>query len=109
MKKVVVIKTEVLLFLDELVEILVENKYFSFLKNAEKYVNNLYDAIYNDLPSLKHYDTPQQLKRYGNYYVKIKGSKQTMWYVFFDKMDNRYLIEFITNNHAPQSEFLNEL
>lgn len=108
MTKIVLIKAEVILFLDELVTLLVEKEYFSFPKNAEIYVNKLYDAIY-DLPSLKHYETPQELIRYGKYYVKIKGSKQTMWYVFFDKMDNRYLVEFITNNHSPQSECLNKL
>lgn len=108
MKKVIV-KKEALLYLDELFTILVEKEYFSFVESALEYVNRLYDFICNDLPHLPHHETPEELKRYGNYYVKIKSTKRTMWYIFFDKSDNRYLVEFITNNHTSQSAHLNNL
>lgn len=108
MKKIVV-KNDVLQFLDELVTILVQKEYFGFVESAEEYVNKLYDAIYSDLPTLTHHKTPKELEHYGKYYVKIKGSKRTTWYVFFKRMKNRYLIQFITNNHVPQSTYLNKL
>lgn len=109
MEKIIVVYPNVIEYLNKLIWILYNNDYFIFEENAHEYVKRLKDAIYNDLLILKHYNTPDQLKPYGNYYVKIKGSKRTMWYVFFDKNKNRFLIQFITNNHTPQSEFLNNL
>ncbi|MFT4205137.1 MAG: hypothetical protein QM610_14625 [Chitinophagaceae bacterium] len=57
----------------------------------------------------RHNTTPPALSQCGNHYIKIKASKRTMWYVFFDKSRNRYLINFITNNHAPESAYINKL
>lgn len=107
--KEVVIKNDVLQFLDELVTVLFQKEYFGFLESAEEYVIHLYDTIYNDLPTLKHHPSPKELEQHGKYYVKIQRNKRTTWYIFFDKMGNRYLIEFITNNHSPQSAYLNLL
>ncbi len=42
----VVVKSEALLYLDELVAILVENGYFGFLGSSLEYVNRIYDFIY---------------------------------------------------------------
>ena len=108
MKKVVV-KKEALLFLDELVAILIENEYFGFVESSLEYVNRIYDFIHNDLPHITHYETPEMLKHYGKYYVKLKSNKRTMWYVFFDKYESRYIVEFITNNHTSHSAYLNTL
>jgi len=105
----IIVKKEVLLFLDELITTLVESEYFGFAESAKDYVNKLYDAIYNDLPGLMHHVTPDKLKQYGSYYAKIKSNKRTTWYVFFDKRSNRYFVEFIANNHTPHSAFLNRL
>lgn len=96
-------------FLKSLVLTLYHEEYFSFVESAEEYVNRIYDGIYTGLPQSTHHQTPPELTKYGNYYVKLKGSKRTMWYVFFDKSGNRYIIEFITNSHTPQSTFLNKL
>lgn len=104
----IIISYRVRNFLRELITILYQEEYFGFLESAEEYVNNLIDEILQ-LSLKTHHHTPEQLKKYGSYYVKIKGSKRTMWYVFFEKHENRYLIEFITNNHTPLSEYLNQL
>lgn len=102
--KEIAFKSEVLLFLDELIISLVEKEYFGFIESAEEYVNNLYDAILNNLPGMSPHQAPQELIHYGKYYIKIKVNKRTTWYVFFETLQNRYLIQFITNNHTPQSE-----
>ncbi len=109
MEKIIFVSPGVSNFLKQLVWVLYSEEYFGFEEDANRYVSRLRDAIYNDLPHLTHYQTPPQLKKYGNYYAKLKGSRRTMWYVFFEKKENRYLIEFITNNHAPQSAYLNKL
>ncbi len=106
MKKITV-SSQALLFLDELVTTLVQNEYFGFLDTSLEYVNQIYDFIENDLTNVIHYPTPKELLKYGKYYAKLKVNNRTTWYVFFDKMDNRYFIEFITNNHTPQGAFLN--
>lgn len=109
MGQIVLLSESIVSYLNNLVEILYHEGYFSFKENAQDYANKIYDAIISDLPRLTHHETPKKLKKYGNYFVKIKGSKRTMWYVFFDKSENRYLVEFLTNNHMPHSEYLNKL
>lgn len=108
MRKIVV-NNNALLFLDELVTLLIENGYFGFLESSLDYVNGIYDFILHDLASAVHYNTPKELKQYGRFYSKVKISKRTTWYVFFDKIDNRYLVEYITNNHTPNAQFINLL
>lgn len=107
--KEIAFKNEVLLFLDELIISLVEKEYFGFIESAEAYVNHLYDAILKNLPKPNPHKTPEQLIHYGKYYIKIKANRRTTWYVFFEHSQNRYLVQFITNNHTPQSEYLNQL
>ncbi|MBX3164394.1 MAG: hypothetical protein KF900_07935 [Bacteroidetes bacterium] len=110
MEEVIIFKTSVTAYLIELVDILFAEDYFSYKESSQEYVNKLYDNIYADLPkSIKHHQTPLKLKKYGNFYLKVKGSKRTMWYVFFDKYNHRYIVEFITNNHTPQGAHFNKL
>ena len=109
MEKIVSVSPNVTEYLKELVTILYEKEYFGFEEDAHQYVEKLKTAIYEDLPSLTHHEAPEELKNYGKRYVKIRGSKNTMWYVFFSNMKNRYLIQLIINNHVPQSKNLNEL
>lgn len=108
-EKEIIIGKAVVIFLKELTATLFQKEYFGFLETAEDYVNDLIDGMYMQLYSENHYEAPAALKHYGNYYVKIKGSKRTTWYVFFDKNESRYFIEFITNNHTPHSAYLNKL
>ena len=95
--------------LDDLVILLVKENYFSYLETAEDYVNKIYDFIYNEIPNNRHRKTPKELTQHGPYYVKYSAGKRTAWYVFFDKKDKRYLIEYITNNHVAKATFLNAL
>ena len=109
MGEIVIVSENLITYLNNLVFSLYKGGYFSYKSSAQKYVNKIYDAIYYDLPNLTHHPTPQVLKEYGNYYVKIRGSKRTTWYVFFDKHEGLHFVEFITNNHMPESGYFNNL
>ncbi len=105
----IIINDEVYDYLQKLIHLLYKKDYFSFIKDAESYVITIINKITNSLPKTTHRLTPLQLKKYGNFYIKLKGTRRTTWYAFFDKKDNRYYIEFITNNHSPKASFFNEL
>ncbi len=109
MEKVILVSPSVVAYLNQLVWTLYINDYFGFEEDAHQYVEKLRNFIYNDLPNIPHSNTPDELKHYGSFYVKYKSTKRTMWYVFFSKLESRYIVEFITNNHAPQSAYLNKL
>ncbi|MBX3162930.1 MAG: hypothetical protein KF900_00485 [Bacteroidetes bacterium] len=108
MEEVIHITRQLVFYLNDLVDTLYKEEYFGFEESAHEYVERIRNSIYTDLAKLTHHEAPAELKRYGKYYVKIKGSKRTMWYVFFDKIDNRYIVGFITNNHVPQGAYFNK-
>jgi len=96
------------LYLIELVATLYEKAYFGFEESAHDYVEQIRNSIRAELPKgINHRLAPKELKHYGNLYAKIQTTSHTTWYVFFDKLDNRYWVGFITNNHTPQAQFLN--
>lgn len=108
-KKEIIIPKTVDTYLKKLTTELHRKGYFNYLEAAEIYVNDLINEMRNDLFIGLYHETPQELKKYGNYYVKIQGSKRTTWYIFFDTNRNRYIIEFVTNNHMPESGYFNNL
>lgn len=109
MEKIISLSPEVIQFLKKLVWILYEKEYFRFQEDAHDYANKLENSIRKDLPTIKHHISPEELKHYGKFYAKIKSNQRTTWYVFFDQSANRILVQFMANNHVPESEFLNRL
>ncbi len=95
--------------LNNLIDILFHENYFSYIENAFDYVENIKNEIENNITTLKHHKSPIELSRYGKYYIRIKSTKRTSWYVFFNKKDNLYLIRYITNNHVSDAAFLKDL
>lgn len=107
-EEIIIYSSSVRTYLIELIAILYEKEYFGFEESAHQYVEQIRQSIRTDLPQeINHRTVPKELKHYGKYYIKIKGSNRTTWYVFFDKMDSRYFVEYITNNHTPQGAFFN--
>lgn len=97
-------------YLTELVTTLYREEYFGFEEDAHEYAEKIRSSIYADIPSIiTHHKTPEGLKKYGTYYIKIKVNRRTTWYVFFEKNNNRYFVEFITNNHSPEAGYFNGL
>ncbi len=109
MGQVVLVSENVVTYLNNLVQVLYEDGYFSYKDSAKDYANKIYDFIYQELPTNAQHETPAELKSYGNYYAKFKSNKRTMWYVFFNKMKGRYFVEFVTNNYSKQSAYFNKL
>lgn len=105
---IIIYSPSVRIYLIELIAILYEKEYFGFEESAHEYVEQIRQNIRVDLPQeINHHTVPKELKYYGKHYINIKGSNRTTWYVIFDKMDNRYFVEYITNNHSPQSAYFN--
>ena len=100
------ILTEVVDFLNELVELLFYKEYFGFEDSAQFYVQKIYDFIENDLINFPHKLTPKNLKKFGSNYAFYRPNNRTTWYIFFEKSNNRYLITHLTNNHVKK---LNDL
>ncbi len=92
----IVISSKVRTTLDELIETLYNEEYFSYKKSARDYVNNLYDFILT-IPTLPHKTIVN--KKYGAYYCCYKHNTKTSWYFIFDIKDDTYFIKNITNNH----------
>jgi hypothetical protein len=104
-----IIYTEkVILYLDELVQILYTKEYFGFLESAEQYVIAIYDYVDQNTANSKHYKTPSELSHLGEFYIFYSPNKRTSWYIFFEKRKSEYLITGILNNHCPEARFLGE-
>lgn len=93
----IVISLKARMMLDELVDILYEENYFSYKKTAQDYVNNIYDFI-STIPTLRY--KPTQNKIFGSWYCKYKHNSKTSLYFLFDIEDQNFLIKNITNNHS---------
>lgn len=94
-------------YLDELIFILYNEEYFSFIENAESYVDEIYDAIELFIQLYQYKKSPKSLQKHGNFYVTYKSNKKTSWYIFFNKKDSKYLVRYITNNHSKDAGLLN--
>ncbi|WP_396192575.1 hypothetical protein [Flavobacterium sp.] len=97
---------EVIIFLNELIELLFYKEYFGFEDTAQLYVQKIYDFFEYDLLNFPHKSTPIKLKKFGSNYVFFRPNNRTTWYIFFEKNNNRYLITHLTNNHIKE---LNDL
>jgi len=87
-------------YLENLAIKLFKKDYFGFLETANNYVDNLTIEIENSIFVKQHKIAPLHFKKYGSHYITLKTAKRTMWYVFFIKKDNRYVIKYLTNNHV---------
>lgn len=93
-------------FLQKLIQTLFENDYFGFEQSAQDYVSKLYDFIEFELVKASPRSTPQNLTRFGSWYVFYKANNRTTWYIFFESLGSKYLITHITNNHCEEAGFL---
>jgi len=93
-------------YLTDLIDILFYKDYFSYIENAENYVVALKNEIENYIDVKQQYQTPEKLSRHGNHYIIVSPNNRTSWYVFFEKKENRYLVQYITNNHMEEASLL---
>ena len=93
-------------YLENLITILYEKRYFGFKNVARKYVIDLFSDIETTLPIKSKKPAPKYFDKYGKNmkYASFRKNKHTTWYVFF-KIYNKngetiYLIRYISNNHV---------
>ena len=108
MEKVIVYSKDIEGYLNNLIDILFYQDYFSYIENAEKYVENLKDEIEKYIDVKQHYKSPRNLEQFGKQFIIVSLNNKTSWYILFDRKDNRFLIQFITNNHVEESKTILE-
>lgn len=93
-------------YLENLIQILFQNHYFGFEESAQIDVSKIYDFIEFDIKNFPFKISPEKLKHLGTKYAFYKANENTTWYIFMEINDNRILITYITNNHAPELKYL---
>lgn len=107
MEKIKIIFTdEASSYLDDLVEILYRREYFGFIESAEIYVLDIYYFVRDNIQNFPFKKSPSELQNLGTNYIFYKTKSRTMWYIFFEKFNNDYLITYIINNHCEEAKFL---
>ncbi len=94
---------EVKLYLKELIDILVDQNYFSYAGHSINYIDDIQLFIKKNISIIsKHKASPKlPFYRKGLQYIYYKRNKRTTWYIFFLQQQNKFLIIHITNNHDP--------
>jgi len=97
---------EVKIFFNDLIDVLFEQGYFSDSNNAVRYALKLKSEIQKTIHIKQRHNTPQRLIKYGKHYKKFSISKRTTWVVFYTLKNGTYYINYITNNHSPDAEYI---
>jgi hypothetical protein len=105
-KVIIVYKTEVETYLNQLISDLFQEKYFSYLENSIIYKDNIIDFINKSISTFPSKKTPAALKNFGSRYIFYKSNQRTTWYVFFENKNNNYIITNIINSHCEETKWL---
>lgn len=97
---------EVISYLDNLVKILYKKEYFGFIESAEEYVSEIYDSVLGNLRLENYKIAPKELKHLGSKYIFYKANSRTVWYLFFESKEEKYLITGIINSHSEEAKYL---
>ena len=92
---------QVVIYLNELVDVLYEQNYFGFKESAYDYVDWIFDRIESNIHAVPYKTAPEYFSKYGNNlsYISLKRNSQTTWYVFFNHEADLFHVYFISNNH----------
>jgi hypothetical protein len=105
--KIIIYSKEIEFYLNDLIDILFYKDYFLYQENAEKYVLDLKNEIEKYIDVKNKFESPKKFQKYGKNYIIISLNNRSCWFVFFDQKQNRFLIQYITNNHVEESRNLN--
>lgn len=100
MGKIVIFSEEVSDKLEEIAEILYKNHYFGFIEDTDFYVEKIHNYVYDNVDKPISKLSPKSFQKFGELYIKYKANENTTWYIFFDRKDNRFLVNHILNNHT---------
>ena len=106
METVIVYKDRFENEIDKLLEVLFVYEYFGFEDSALNYVEKIYDFIKNNISKPISKNSPLAYQKFGKKFIKYKANNNTSWYIFFDQKENRFLINYITNNHSQDFQDL---
>ena len=90
----------------DLVGILYDKGYMSFLDQALAYSESLFREIQSSLPLKVHRKAPSWFNRFGKDmdYAVFPKNDHTTWYVFFNVYEigreSVYLVRYMSNNHV---------
>ena len=87
-------------YVDELTLVLYRLKYFSFIESSYHYTDKIYDFVDENIDKPISRQSPKAFQKFGAFYMKYKANENTTWYIFFDRRDNRFLVNHILNNHT---------
>ena len=93
-------------YLDDLIQILYRKEYFGFVESAEIYVSDIYYFIKDNIKDFPNKKTPSELQNLRTNYIFYKTKSRTVWYIFFEKSNEDYLITHIINNHCDEMKWL---
>lgn len=97
----------VLYYLAELSDILIDKGYFSFYETSAEYIEDIVKFILEKIESVSHKTAPNHFSEFGRnlFYITYPRNKRTTWYILFEKSSGYYLIRYITNNHVSGQYF----
>ena len=70
--------------INDLVDVLIFKKYFSFEEDAVNYTKKIYDFIFENIQFPIFKNSPEKFKKYGKKFIRYKANHQTFVYIFFD-------------------------
>lgn len=103
---VIIYKSDVELYLNDLTFILFKKDYFSYFENSVIYKNKIIEFIEESIETFPAKKTPKKLKIFGQNYIFYKSNQTTTWYIFFEVLNNNYLITNIINSNSEDVKFL---
>jgi hypothetical protein len=93
-KVVVIYKREVERYINDLVFILFKEEYFGFLESAVIYKDKIIEFVEDNIATFPSRKTPIELSSFGSNYI------------FFERIENNYLITNIINSHCKEAKWL---
>lgn len=100
MEKVIVYSKVFEDIINELIDVLYEKEYFGSKEASKLYGAKIYDHIFYNIEKPFSRKSPEKFQKYGKKYLKYKANNHTFWYIFFDQKDNKFLVNYILNNHS---------
>lgn len=91
----------------KLIDVLFQKEYFGFLETSIDYALKLYDFIEENIDGGSVKLTPNELVHLGKYYLKYSPNKRTSWYILFYQKEDKFLVNYILNNHTQEAKYFN--